>query len=106
MSESLDTRSFIERYKAQRRDDKLRFEEVPVTYNVAGLPLIKCRDAKLLNGRYPNMTLTTVYLFNPNYLTYLIRNENVDPLLKSIANEVIQNQTAGSGNIDREIAFQ
>ena len=101
----MNTQEFIAKHKMQRSNSKLAFERTVKRYNIAGMPLVKCADAKLLNGRYPGMRLSDVFIFDPNYLTLLINNDRVDPELKEIVAEVMKNQSSGADSISRRIAL-
>lgn len=100
----MDTQEFIRKHQEQRHF-RFKFQPVPKRYLVAGEPLVECKDAILLNGRYEGNRVSDIFIFDPGFVLYLVRCQWADEELKSIAREVIRNQSKGMEDIARRIAL-
>jgi len=102
----MDTQEFLQRYKNKKQEQSDQFKKVPVFYKLAGENIVECNDAILLTGKYKDMRVSDIFIFDLDYLNYLKKNENIKEDLKDIIKEVIKNQSQGMDNISREIALK
>jgi hypothetical protein len=101
----MDTQDFFKQHRQEKERSRLAYEVTVKRYKVAGMPLVECRDAKMKTGRYPNMLLSDIFIFAPDYLEYLVNHEKVEDELKAIAKEVMKHQSHGADSVSREIAM-
>jgi ADP-glucose pyrophosphorylase len=102
----MNTKDFIQKHKQKQVFDTVRFKPVTKNYKVAGMPIVECRDAIILNGQYKDIRLTDIFIFDSKYLIeYLLKNKYISDELKEIAGDVVRHQTQGMDNINTDIAL-
>ncbi len=101
----METQEYIEKYQKIKLIDSIKYKVIDNNYIVAGYPIVKCRDALMLNKKYKGIRLSDIYIFDPNYIVYLQNNKYIPKELKEIANEIDKIQSAGMDDISRQIAL-
>ena len=101
----MNTEAYINNYKQNKKISRVEYVSTVKRYKVAGESLVECRDACIKNGRYGGIRLSDIYIFDPNFLHYLINSKYVDDELKQIAAEIRQHQSAGIDSISTKIAL-
>ena len=101
----MSTENFIQNFRRKKAIDRLQYRETEKSYMVAGMPLVKCRDALLISGKNKGQRLSDIFIFDPNYMHDLLSYKGVDADLKDIINEVERNQSHGKERVARRLAL-
>jgi len=88
----MNTEDYINKYKYGKVIEPLKYKRVSKNYIVAGMPIVKCRDAILINKRYKGIRISDINIFDPNYITYIKNSKYTPEELKEIIDDVERNQ--------------
>ena len=90
----MQTSNYIQKYRSKNPSSRINFQP------------LNDGDALLLSGRYKNMKLSDVYVIDPNFFEWLIKDDRIDESLKYIAASIRKDTNIFTDNISREIALK
>ena len=102
----MDVEDYIKKFKTGKKSNYILFDRAVKKYKLAGDPCIECRDAIIRSYKYTGIRLSDIFIFDPGFLQFLIKSDKVDDELKSIAQEVVSNQSTGMDSIDVKLALE